>query len=153
MRQMLFAAAVVGVLALPGVARAQGFTPQELDQMSKERLDNGDFRRFAEPPAPSTITKPVPLHPAKGFWVCMSTDPYLPILAEPRAGSPAIGDSSGRIAAGADYAGYTSVLFREGTIGWVPKVAVRPYRNKFNPQATCTVGGIRSNGAVTFAVR
>jgi hypothetical protein len=65
MRQMLFAAAVVGALALTGVAHAQGFTPQELDRMSKERLDNGDFRRFAAPPAPSTITKPVPLHPLR----------------------------------------------------------------------------------------
>ena len=153
MRQTLFAAVAAGALALAGVAHAQGFTPQELDRMSKERLDNGDFRRFAAPPTPSTITRPVPLHPAKGLWVCMSTDPYIRILAAPHVGAAAIGQSVGEVAAGQDRGGYTSVLFHEGRIGWVPTSSVRPYHNDFNTQATCTVGGIRPNGVVTFDVR
>lgn len=153
MRQISSAVALLGVLVFVGSASAQGFSGPELDRMSKERLNNGDFRRFAAPPAPSTVTQPMPLHSPRGVWVCMSTDPYLKILAEPRAGAPVVGDSSGRIAAGADRGGYTSVLFHEGTIGWVPTGAVRPYHNEFNPRATCTVGGIRPNGVVTFDVR
>lgn len=154
MRQILFAAAAVGTLALTGAVHAQqDFTPRELDRMSKERLDHGDFRNFAAPPAPPTSTQPIPLHPAKGLWVCMSTDPYVQILAEPRPGAPVIGQSVGEVAAGQDRAGYTSVLFHEGKIGWVPKSAVRAYHNEFNARATCTVGGIRPNGVVTFNVR
>lgn len=153
MRSTFFAAMTLAALGLSGLAHAEGFTPQELDRMSKERLDHGDFRKFAAPPAPSTVYQTVPLHQPQGLWVCMSTDAYAPILSEPRTGSPVIGQSAGEVAAGADRGGYTSVLFHEGVIGWVPKSAVRPYRNEFNPRASCRVGGIRPNGVVTFDVR
>ena len=153
MHQALSVAAAVGALVLAGVAHAQRFTPQELDRMSQERLDSGDFRRFAAPSAPSTVTMRVPLHPAKGLWVCMSTDPYVRILVAPHPGAPAIGQSVGEVAAGQDRAGYTSVLFHEGRVGWIPTSSVHPYHNDFNARATCTVGGIRPNGVVTFDVR
>ncbi len=153
MHHALLAAVALGAIVLTGAAYTQGITGPELDRMSKQRLDNGDFRKFAAPPAPSTVTHPVPLHPARGLWVCMSTDPYVKILSEARPDAPVIGDSAGRIAAGADRGGYTSVLYHEGTVGWVPKSAVHPYHNEFNTRATCTVGGIRPNGVVTFDVR
>ena len=121
--------------------------------MSKERLDRGDFRNFSTPPAPSTSTRSIPLRQPQGLWVCLSVTPYIPVLAEPRPGAPVLGQTFGEIAAGADRGGYTSVLFREGTVGWVPKASVKPYHNEFNPRASCTVGGIRPNGMVTFDVR
>ena len=153
MRSTFFAAMTLGALGLAGLGHAQGFTPQELDRMSKERLDHGDFRKFAAPPAPSTVYQAVPLHQPQGLWVCKSTDPYVPILAEPLPSAPVIGQSSGRLAVGADRGDYASVLFFEGKVGWVPRAAVRPYHNEFNPRATCTVGGLRPDGVVAFAVR
>jgi hypothetical protein len=146
---MLATAAAV-VIAACGHAHSQGFTPQELDRMSKERLDNGAFRNFAAPPAPSTAYKPVPLHQPKGIWLCMSVTPYIPVLAEPRAGAAVIGQTYGQLAAGEARNGYTSALIREGIVGYVPTTDVRPYHNEFDPKTTCTVGGIRPNGMVTF---
>ena len=106
---MLGTAAAV-LIAAGGHAHSQGFTPQELDRMSKERLDNGALRNFAAPPAPPTAFKPIPLHQPKGIWICMSATPYIPILAEPRAGAAVIGQTVGEIAAGEARNGYTSVL-------------------------------------------
>jgi hypothetical protein len=146
---MLATAAVV-VLAACGHAHSQGFTPQELDRMSKERLDNGAFRDFGAPPAPSKAFKPVPLHQPKGIWICMSVTPYVPVLAEPRAGAAVIGQTYGQLAAGEARNGYTSALIHEGIIGYVPTAAVHPYHNEFNPKLTCRVGGISPNGMVAF---
>ena len=153
MRRTICGVIALGAVALTGAVHAQGFTPQELDRLSKEQRDSGAFRSFAAPPAPPRATVPTPLHPVQGMWICMSTTPYAKILAEPRSGAAVIGQSSGEVAAGADRNGYTSILYREGVIGWLPKGQVRPYQNEFNPRASCTVGGIRPNGVVTFDVR
>lgn len=153
MRQMSSAVALLGVLVFVGSASAQGFSGPELDRMSKERLDSGAFRNFSAGPPPPTTSNRVPLHPPQGLWVCMSTNEYVPILSEPRPGSPALGQSSGQIAAGPDRGGYTSVLYHEGKIGWLPKTAVRPYHNEFNARATCTIAGLRADGLVMFDVR
>ena len=149
-RITMLATAAVAVIAACGHAHSQGFTPQELDRMSKDRLDNGAFRGFAAPPAPSTAFKPVPLHQPKGIWICMSVTPYVPVLAEPRAGAAVIGQTYGQLAAGEARNGYTSALIHEGIIGYVPTADVHPYHNEFNPNVTCSVGGIRPNGMVTF---
>jgi len=153
MRWTLSPLVVLGALALPCIAQAQGLTPQELDRLSKQNLDAGAFRSLGAGPPPSTSYQSVPLHQPQGLWVCMSTDAYAPILAEPRRGSAVVGKSVGEVAAGADRAGFTSVLVREGLIGWLPTSNVRPYHNELNPRATCRVGGIRPNGVVTFDVR
>jgi len=150
MSRITMLATAVVVIAACGHAHSQGFTPQELDRMSKERLDNGAFRNFAAPPAPSTAFTPVPLHQPKGIWICMSVTPYVPVLAEPRAGARVIGQTYGQLAAGEARNGYTSALVHEGVIGYVPTADVHPYHNEFNPNVTCRVGGIRPNGMVTF---
>ena len=151
MRQVLLSS-VLCTVALAGQAHAQGFTPQELDRMSQERLNSGQFRNLGPPPAQSSVPRDV-LHQPQGMWVCMGTNNSQPVLGAPRANAPQIGIANGRIAAGADQGDYTSVLFREGTVGYVPKSTVRPYQNEFNPRATCTVAGVRANGVVVFSVR
>lgn len=153
MRLISSAVTLFGLLIVSWAAHAQGFTPQELDRLSKQNLNSGAFRNLGAGSPPSTTYQTVPLHQPRGLWVCKSTDAYANILAEPRAGAPVVGKSVGEVAAGADRAGYTSILVREGTVGWLPVSAVRPYQNEFNPRATCKVGGIRPNGAVTFDVR
>jgi len=149
-RITMLATAAVVVIAAGGHAHSQGFTPQELDRMSKERLDNGAFRNFAAPPAPPTAFKPIPLHQPKGIWICMSVAPDIAILAEPRAGAAVIGQTYGRLAAGEARNGYTSVLIHEGMVGYVPTANVHPYHNEFEPATTCTVEGLRANGVVQF---
>lgn len=152
MRHVLFAAALIGAAALAEPASAQRFTPQELDRMSQERSDTLSPRDPGPRPAPGTQPREV-VRPLPGLWVCHSTDEYLPILAAPSANSRQIGISSGRIAAGANRGDYTTVLISEGKVGYVPKSAVRPYRNEFNPRATCTVAGLKPSGIVQFDVR
>jgi hypothetical protein len=149
-RITLLGTAAAVLIAAGGHAHSQGFTPQELDRMSKERLDNGALRNFAAPPSPPTAFKPIPLHQPKGIWICMSATPYIPILAEPRAGAAVIGQTVGEIAAGEVRNGYTSTLIHEGMVGYVPTADVHPYHNEFNPAATCTVAGLRANGVVQF---
>jgi hypothetical protein len=144
---------IFGVIVTSWSVHAQGFTPQDLDRLSKQNLNSGAFRSLGAGPPPSTIYQAAPIHQARGLWVCKSTEAYANILAEPRPGAPVIGKSVGEVAAGADRAGYTSILVREGIVGWLPVSAVRPYQNEFNPRATCKVGGIRANGVVTFDVR
>ena len=151
MRLVLLATALCTAV-LAGQAHAQAFTPQELDRMSQERLNNGQFRNLGPPPPQSSVPRDV-LHQPQGLWVCMGTNNSQPILAAPRPNAPQIGIANGRIAAGADQGDYTSVLFHEGTVGYVPKATVRPYQNEFSPRATCTIAGIRPNGVVVFSVR
>lgn len=153
MRRKLSVFIAFGAVALSWTVQAQGVTPQELDRLSKQNLNSGAFRSLGAGPPPSTNYQAVPLHQVQGLWVCKSTDAYADILAEPRTGSAVIGKSVGDVAAGADRAGFTSILVREGKVGWLPITAVRPYQNEFNPKATCKVGGIRPNGIVTFDVR
>lgn len=140
------------LVGLAGQVHAQGFTPQELDRMSQER-NNALPHRDPGPRPPRGSEPKETYRPVQGLWVCMSTDQYIPILAAPRANAPQIGISSGRVAAGANQGDWTSVLFREGAVGYVPKSAVRPYQNEFNPRATCTIVGFRGNGVVVFSER
>ena len=152
MRQVLLAAAVIGA-ATPAVqAHAQGFTPQELDRMSQERSNARSHPDPGPRPAPGNQPREA-LRQPPGLWVCMSTDQYIPVLGAPSANARQIGMSSGRIAAGPNQGDYTSVLFAEGKVGYVPKAAVRPYHNQLNPRATCTVAGFKPSGVVQFDVR
>ncbi len=151
MRQVLLAT-VLCMAALAGQAHAQAFTPQELDRLSQERSDTVPHRN----PGPRSTTDSQSreaLRQLPGMWVCMSTDQYVPILDAPRPNARQLGTSSGRIAAGPDQGDYTSVLFTEGKLGYVPKAKVHPYRNEFNPRATCTVAGLKPSGIVQFDVR
>lgn len=153
MRWVLLATALCAA-GLAGQAYAQGFTPQELDRMSQERLNSGAYRdRLGGPPPPQSSVPRDVLHQPQGLWVCMSTAEGLPIVGAPQPGAPRIGVSTGEVAAGADVGAFTSVLYREGVVGYVPKAAVRPYQNQFNPRATCTFAGVRANGTLVFSVR
>lgn len=121
--------------------------------MSQDNLAAGAHRGFANGRPPQNTTTPIQLHQPRGLWVCKGTDPYVQILAEPRAGARAIGQSPGQVAAGADVGAFTSVLFHEGHVGYLPTSAVHPYRNQFNPSASCRFAGLRPDGMVAFDIR
>ena len=151
MRSIVLSLIALGSIASAGAAAAQGFTAQELDRMSQQNSE-GRVRNFGPPPPISTISPDVVHHPA-GLWVCMGTDEYVPILSAPQAGAPPIARSTGQVAAGADRNGFTSVLVHEGKVGYVPKSAIKPYKNQFNPSAACSFVGLRQNGLPVFTVR
>lgn len=159
MRKIYVIASVMGLVALQACAQPRtpapgtGFTSQELDRMSKEKLDAGAYRGFASGPTPRVTAAPVQVRQPRGLWVCRSTDADLPILATPNSSSLPIGRSDGQVAAGTDTGTYTSILVREGRIGYIPTASVRPYQNEFNPRASCSVAGFRPDGMLQFSVR
>ena len=94
---------------------------QELDRLSQDRSSReGPVLRGRPPPA--SHIQPEALHQPAGLWRCMGTAQYQPIYARPSATSHVIGRSDGRIAAGADDHRFTSVLFHEGVVGYVPHI-------------------------------
>jgi hypothetical protein len=138
------------LLAVGGVARAQGFSGAELDRMSKQRMQALPPRNYGPPPPQSTVPV-IPLHPSAIALICMGVTPYQPILAKPAASAVKIGTAVGTIATtGVSTGGYSQVLYKEGVLGYVPATAVHAYRNEFNPVTTCSVQGLRSNGVIQY---
>ena len=153
MRHTIFGVIALGALALTGAVHAQGFTPQELDKMSQDKLNAGAYRNLGGKPAlQSSIPKDV-LHQPAGIWMCMGTGDYQPVLSGPMRNAPQIGLAYGRVAAGSAEGAFTRVLLREGKIGYVPSASIKPYENKFNPRATCSIGGLRPDGSLVFALQ
>lgn len=159
MRNVYVVAAALCLVSAGAVAQAPrpapepGFSAEELDRMSQRDLQEGAHRGFASGPRPPTTTATIPVHQPRGLWVCKSTDQYVPILAAPQLGARVIGQSSGRVAAGADTGAFTSVLYHEGLVGYLPMSAIRPYRNEFDSHASCRFTGLGPTGIVMFNVR
>jgi hypothetical protein len=153
MRRTIFGVIALGAIALSGAVHAQGFTPQQLDKMSQDKLNSGAYRNLGGKPAPqSSIPKDV-LHQPAGMWVCMGTGDYQPVLSDPAANAPQIGLAYGRVAAGSAEGAFTRVLVREGKVGYVATASIKPYENKFNPRASCSIGGLRPDGSLVFALQ
>lgn len=148
----LTATAYLLLLSAPTWAQTNRTDAETLDRLSQERLEGGAFRNHGSPPPQSSIPQERLRQPA-GIWTCMGTPEQQPIYSAPSAGASEIGVTGGRIAAGRDQGSFTSVLFREGVIGYVPKSSVRAYRNQFNPSAICSFVGLRPNGTVVFSTR
>ena len=144
----------VGLLmvASPAFAQMSKRELQELDRLSQDRSSHeGPVLRGRPPPA--SHVRPEALHQPSGLWRCMGTAQYQPIYARPSATSHVIGRSDGRIAAGADDHRFTSVLFHEGVVGYVPTSAVEEFHNQFQPSLGCRFAGLRTDGTVVFASR
>ena len=152
--QMIRAGVFVALLvSLSGAVHAQGLSAQELDRLSQEKLDAGAYRNLGGRPAPqSSIPRDV-LHQPDGIWVCMGTGDYQPVLGGASASSAKIGIAYGQVAAGSAEGQFTRILLREGKIGYVPSSSLKPYHNKFNSRATCSVGGLRADGSLVFNVQ
>lgn len=144
---------VTCVVAFSGVSYAQGLSAQELDRLSQEKLDAGAYRNLGgRPPPQSSIPRDV-LHQPDGIWVCMGTGDYQPVLGGPSASAAKIGIAYGQVAAGGANGQFTRVLLKEGKVGYVESSSLKPYHNKFNARATCTVGGLRADGSLVFNVQ
>jgi hypothetical protein len=154
-------AAVSACLLAGGLPHAQaqqrqgqqqpGFTPQELDRMSQQRMEERG-RVDHGPPVPlSSVPKTQLFQPAEP-WVCKGTGDWLPIYATPSKSSAVIGKTLSAIAVGGrNVSGFSRVLANGGQIGYVPSETIHEYRSDVNPGSTCLVAGVRASGAPVFS--
>jgi hypothetical protein len=154
---MIAALAAVGFTATAAQAVAQqsqpGFTPPQLDQMSKERQQAIGPRNWGPPPPLSSIPKQQLQQPSK-LLVCMSTDAWQPIYGQPSSSASVIGKTLTEVAVdGRTVNGFVPILYGPGRTGYIPAKAVRPFHSDLNAGATCTISGLRPNGAAVFDIR
>jgi len=162
MRRTILAAVSACVLAggLPHAQAQQrqgqqqpGFTSQELDRMSQQRMEERGRVDHGPPPPLSSVPKEQLFQPAEP-WICKSTQDGLPIYSQPSASSPKMGETMSQVAVGGrSQNGFARILFPNGRIGWLRADQVRDYVNQFNPSATCQVKGVRADGGPVFSVR
>jgi hypothetical protein len=146
----------VGLAVVAGRAGAQqnqsGFTPQQLDEMSKQRQEQIGPRNWGPPPPQSSIPKEALRQPSE-LLVCMSADPWKPVYAEPSSGATVIGKTLPQVAvSGRTINGFVPVLFGPGRTGYVSASEVRPFKSDLNPNASCTISGLRPNGSAVFNI-
>jgi hypothetical protein len=138
---------------LTGAAMAQqngGFTPQQLDQMSKERMQELGPRNWG-PPVPQSAVPKEDIRPPTELLVCMSADAWKDVYETPSQSSPVIGKTLPVVAVkGATVKGFVPILFGPGQTGYVPANEVRPYQSTLKPGSACSIAGVRPNGAAVF---
>jgi len=155
--------AITGLAILPletmaqtGPAGAQkGFTDQELERMSQERLRDMPKRDWG-PPVPQSAVPPGPrLSPLPEPATCLSTTSEdEPIFASPNFDARRIGIAPGRIAAtGLHRGAFTKVLYTGTRTGWVATAHLVPFHATGGGSATlCFVSGVAPNGMIAYHV-
>ncbi len=93
------------------------------------------------------------LHMPVGDWRCIGSGNHEPIYASPSPRSRVIALSPGRLAGGGPRGDFTTVLVREGVIGYVRTAALEAYRSQPNWGANCMIAGARTNGKIAFTTR
>jgi hypothetical protein len=148
---MVLAGLSLSVLAGPVLAQQNGgFTPQQLDEMSKQRMQELGPRNWG-PPVPQSVVPKEDIRQPNELLVCMSADPWKNVYAAPNVSSGVIGKTLPEVAVkGATVKGFVPILFGPGRTGYVPAAEVRPFRSTVKPGATCTIAGVRPNGAAVF---
>jgi hypothetical protein len=138
---------LAGCLAAAGLAHAQSaFTPQELDKLSRDNAATSP-RPTPPPPLAAETDAIVPL----AGYSCMGIKPWQPVYAAPDAKSPQIGKTQTQIAvSGKQVQGFDEVLFYNGRHGFVPAVQIHPFKSDVRPGGTCSIAGVRPNGAPVF---
>lgn len=149
----LIAVAGVGMSVLSGAVFAQqsgGFTPQQLDEMSKQRMWELGPRNWG-PPVPQSAVPKEDIRPPRELLVCMSADPWRDVYQSPSQSAPVIGKTLPVVAVkGATVGGFVPILFGPGRTGYVPAREVRPFHSTLKPGSTCSIAGVRPNGAAVF---
>jgi hypothetical protein len=152
---IITALAAIGLLVASGQAGAQqsGFTPQQLDQMSKQRMQATGPRNWGPPPPQSAIPKQ-DIRPSNRLLVCMSADPWKSVYAGPSSSAPVIGKTLPQVAvSGRTVDGFVPILFGPGKTGYVPQPEVRPFHSTVKAGLSCTISGVRPNGSAVFAIQ
>ena len=156
MKPVIYVTAALCALTMAGfhgaAAQISKSEIDKLDQLSQEKSEGGAYRNHG-PPVAQTGIPSEQLRQPSGMWTCLGTADYQPIYSAPSTSSRQVGVALGQVAAGRDQGDFTSVLFKEGVVGFIPKSKVHNYRNSFHPRLTCTFAGVRGNGTVVFRVK
>lgn len=151
-----FIMAAIGAVVSAGPVFAQQAgtytpTPQQLDQMSKERMQAIGPRNWGSPPPASSIPAQN-LRQPDGLVVCMSIKQWQPIYARPSATSSVVGKTLAQIAVkGAAVNGFVPVMLGRGGTGYVPASAVSPFHSPFKAGLTCSVQ-VRADGSPVYDI-
>lgn len=150
----LMVLAGVSLSVLGGQVLAQqsgGFTPQQLDEMSKQRMQELGPRNWGPPPPQSSVPSQN-LHEPGGLVVCMSIKQWSPIYAEPSASSQVVGKTLAQVAVtGATVNGFVPILMGRGGKGYVPAGEVTPFRSTIKAGLTCNVE-LRADGSPVYDI-
>lgn len=139
-------------VVVPAEAQQIGLTPQQLDEMSRQRQQAVGPRNWGPPPPQSSIPKEN-LRPTGTLLVCMSADPWQPVYAQPDTSAPVIGKTLPQVAvSGRSVNGFVPMLFGPGKTGYVPEAEVRPFQSDIRPGLSCTISGVRPNGSAVFDI-
>jgi hypothetical protein len=152
---IITALAAVGLACMAGRAGAQqsGFTPQQLDQMSKQRMQAIGPRNWG-PPVPLSEVPKEDIRPPSRLLVCMSADPWKSVYAQPSTSAAVIGKTMDYVAvSGQTVKGFVPILFGPGKTGYVPQHEVRPFHSTVKAGLSCTISGVRPNGSAVFAIQ
>ena len=150
-------AALSASLLAGGPAQTQGqqqpgFTPQELDRMSQQRMEETGFINRGPPVPLSSVPKLRIFQPSEP-WICKSTKPWQPVYSEPNLAAPKLGETQSHVAVGGrSQNGFARILFPNGKIGWIPANQVRDFVSDVKPGASCQVEGVRANGGPVFGI-
>jgi len=132
-----------------------GFTDQELERMSQERLRDMPKRDWGPPVPQSAVPRGPKLSPLPEPATCLSTTSEdEPILASPNFEAKRIGIAPGRIAAtGLHRGAFTKVLYTGTRTGWVATAHLVPFHATGGGSATlCFVSGVAPHGMIASHV-
>lgn len=138
-------AAGLAIATIAGSASAQDIG--RLERMSAER--NAAIHSPQQTPSPAGPT--TPLAKPSQHLTCMSTTPWQPVFAQPNGEATTLGKTQPQIAAtGRTINGYAEVTYYNGQTGYVPSALVHPFQSQVKPGGTCSIAGVRQNGAPVF---
>jgi hypothetical protein len=149
---MVLAGLGLSVLGAQASAQQQGgFTPQQLDQMSKERMKELGPRNWGPPPPLSSVPSQN-LHTPNRLVVCNSIKQWEPIYSKPSASSSVVGKTLPEVAViGPTVDGFLPVLMGRGATGYVPAGEVTPFRSTIKPGLACNVE-LRADGSPVYDI-
>jgi len=141
---------LAGAVPQTHAQQQQGFTPQELDRMSQQRMQATGPVNHGPPVPLSSVPKTQVFQP-KEPWICKGTTAWQPVYSAPNTSAPAMGKTLDMVAVGGrPQNGFARILFLNGQIGWIPANTVREYVSDVKPGGGCQVEGVRANGAPVF---
>jgi len=144
---------LAGAVPQAHAQQQQGFTPQELDRMSQQRMQATGPINHGPPPPLSSIPKQQIYQP-KEPWICKGTTAWQPVYSAPSMSAAPLGKTMNMIAVGGrPQNGFARILFPNGKIGWVPAGTVHEYVSDVVPNATCSISGVRAEGGPIFSVQ
>ena len=136
-------------LAFFSLALTAGPALGQVDPVMRQRFEHGQQGGVGAGSRPTFLYGEA-LHMPVGNWQCIGSGNHEPIFASPSVRSRVIALSPGRLAGGGPRGEFTTVLVREGVVGYVRTSSLEAYRSQPNWSAHCIIAGARTNGTIAF---